>query len=85
MLKVSINLLFSVKNTRLISTSCANYLDQNWRKTQRMPENPNVEGPLTNLPDYTFMDGRPTPLGVSFLADKKIFYSKISHFFSADN
>ena len=26
--------------------------------------NPNTFGPLTNLPDYTFKDGRPTPLGV---------------------
>lgn len=30
-----------------------------------MPENPNAFGPLTNLPDYTYLDGRPTPLGVS--------------------
>uniref|UniRef100_A0A1B0CE48 Large ribosomal subunit protein mL52 n=1 Tax=Lutzomyia longipalpis TaxID=7200 RepID=A0A1B0CE48_LUTLO len=25
--------------------------------------NPTKFGPLTNFPDYTFMDGRPTPLG----------------------
>lgn len=31
----------------------------------RLPCNPNAEGPLTSLPDYTYMDGRTTPLGVS--------------------
>lgn len=29
-------------------------------------ENPLTDSPLVTLPDYTFMDGRPTPLGVSF-------------------
>lgn len=29
-------------------------------------ENPLNDSPLVTLPDYTFMDGRPTPLGVSF-------------------
>lgn len=26
--------------------------------------NPNAYGPLTDKPDYTFLDGRPTPLGM---------------------
>lgn len=30
-----------------------------------MPKNPTSSGPLTDLPDYSFMDGRPTPLGVN--------------------
>ncbi|KAL5286791.1 Mrpl52 family protein [Megaselia abdita] len=29
----------------------------------KMRVNPNRFGPLTNLPDYSFMDGRPTPMG----------------------
>lgn len=29
-----------------------------------LTNNPNKFGPLTNLPDYTFKDGRPTPLGI---------------------
>ncbi|KAL1379570.1 hypothetical protein pipiens_014802 [Culex pipiens pipiens] len=29
----------------------------------RLPRNPNKSGPLTALPDYTFMDGSVTPLG----------------------
>lgn len=36
-----------------------------WRRNRRLPKNPSSSGPLTDLPDYTFMDGRPTPLGVS--------------------
>lgn len=37
-----------------------------WRRNRRLPKNPTQEGPLTDLPDYTFMDGRPTPLGVCY-------------------
>jgi hypothetical protein len=29
-----------------------------------LTSNPNTFGPLTNLPDYTFKDGRSTPYGV---------------------
>ncbi|XP_063701323.1 large ribosomal subunit protein mL52 [Culicoides brevitarsis] len=36
----------------------------NWRKEAGLEQNPTSFGPLTNLPDYTYMDGRPTPLGV---------------------
>ncbi|XP_063245035.1 large ribosomal subunit protein mL52 [Bacillus rossius redtenbacheri] len=39
-------------------------VDRGWRKQRGLPENPNSFGPLTNLPDYSFRDGRPTPLGV---------------------
>lgn len=31
----------------------------------KMRVNPNSFGPLANLPDYSYMDGRPTPMGVS--------------------
>lgn len=44
-----------------------NFLDQKWRQTKGFSENPNAEGPLSSMKDYTFMDGRPTPLGVSFI------------------
>lgn len=37
-----------------------------WRRNRRLPKNPTSSGPLTDLPDYSYMDGRPTPLGVSF-------------------
>lgn len=30
---------------------------------QGLEPNPNVFGPLRNLPDYSFVDGRPVPLG----------------------
>ncbi|XP_026475752.1 39S ribosomal protein L52, mitochondrial-like [Ctenocephalides felis] len=42
-------------------------LNQEWRKQRDLPENPNRGGPLANLPDYTFLDGRPTPLGMNRL------------------
>ncbi|XP_029175835.1 39S ribosomal protein L52, mitochondrial [Nylanderia fulva] len=44
--------------------SCVRYLDQKWRAKRKLTDNPNKFGPLTNLPDYTFKDGRPTPLGI---------------------
>ncbi|KAK0168233.1 hypothetical protein PV327_002057 [Microctonus hyperodae] len=43
-------------------------LNQRWRREKRLTENPNAFGPLTNLPDYSFLDGRPTPFGIRQLA-----------------
>ncbi|XP_055704398.1 39S ribosomal protein L52, mitochondrial [Phlebotomus papatasi] len=42
--------------------------------------NPTKFGPLTNMPDYTFMDGRPTPLGThqrTRLEKQKVIATKI--------
>ncbi|XP_059058046.1 large ribosomal subunit protein mL52 [Achroia grisella] len=33
-----------------------------WRLSQGLSANRNAEGVLTDGPDYTFLDGRPTPL-----------------------
>lgn len=33
-----------------------------WRVSRGLPVNKNAEGILTDGPDYTFLDGRPTPL-----------------------
>ncbi|CAG4946596.1 unnamed protein product [Parnassius apollo] len=33
-----------------------------WRVSRGLPINKNAEGILTDGPDYTFLDGRPTPL-----------------------
>ncbi|XP_049958501.1 39S ribosomal protein L52, mitochondrial [Schistocerca serialis cubense] len=48
----------------LFSTSTATGLEQKWRRENGLPENPNKELSLINSPDYTFLDGRTTPLGV---------------------
>ncbi|XP_017150606.1 39S ribosomal protein L52, mitochondrial [Drosophila miranda] len=48
---------------RYVAVTTALAIDQKWREDKGLPENPNAFGPLTNLPDYTFLDGRPTPLG----------------------
>lgn len=40
-------------------------MDILWRQRRRLPKNITSAGPLTDLPDYSFVDGRPTPLGVS--------------------
>ncbi|TMW43642.1 hypothetical protein DOY81_011280, partial [Sarcophaga bullata] len=48
---------------RNISCTASLSLDQKWREEQGLPSNPNEFGPLTNLPDYTFLDGRATPMG----------------------
>ncbi|KAI4479387.1 hypothetical protein M0804_011172 [Polistes exclamans] len=45
-------------------TSYINLLKQDWRRKKGLTENPNAFGPLTNKPDYSFLDGKPTPLGV---------------------
>lgn len=50
--------------TRQFSCTMIRALDRKWRERRGLPENPNAFGPLTNLPDYSFLDGRPTPLGV---------------------
>ncbi|KAK5642113.1 hypothetical protein RI129_008280 [Pyrocoelia pectoralis] len=39
-------------------------LDQRWREKKGLPMNPNASGVLTDAPDYTFLDGRPTPYGM---------------------
>ncbi|XP_073844870.1 mitochondrial ribosomal protein L52 [Musca autumnalis] len=48
---------------RNISCTAKVCIDQRWREEKGLPANPNEFGPLTNLPDYTFLDGRPTPMG----------------------
>ncbi|KAH8372927.1 hypothetical protein KR009_008275 [Drosophila setifemur] len=50
---------------RSVSLTAARAIDQKWRAGRGLPENPNAFGPLTNLPDYTFLDGRTTPLGAN--------------------
>ncbi|XP_046749900.1 39S ribosomal protein L52, mitochondrial isoform X2 [Diprion similis] len=54
----------TILGVRRLSTSLTLQLDQRWRSKRGLTENPNTFGPLTNLPDYSFKDGRPTPLGV---------------------
>ncbi|XP_033210553.1 39S ribosomal protein L52, mitochondrial [Belonocnema kinseyi] len=46
-------------------TSSSVSIDQYWRMQKGLTANPNAFGPLTNLPDYSFKDGRPTPYGVN--------------------
>ncbi|XP_045451048.1 39S ribosomal protein L52, mitochondrial isoform X2 [Melitaea cinxia] len=47
--------------SRSLSCSSALYLKQ-WRIEQGLSANRTAEGILTDGPDYTFLDGRPTPL-----------------------
>ncbi|KAK9877030.1 hypothetical protein WA026_016057 [Henosepilachna vigintioctopunctata] len=49
---------------RNVSTSCSNNLIQKWRKERGLPINPNSYGVLTDGPDYSFQDNRPTPYGM---------------------
>lgn len=59
------NLLILVKNVRLIyATRTPLLVDQKWRREKKLSLNPNKESPLTYLPDFTYMDGRSTPIGV---------------------
>jgi Mitoribosomal protein mL52 len=46
-------------------TTPAAYIDQKWRKANRLGPNPTSEGVLVHAPDYSFVDGRETPIAVS--------------------
>ncbi|EFX81184.1 hypothetical protein DAPPUDRAFT_303595 [Daphnia pulex] len=48
--------------TRSISTSYCCLVEEDWRYKNGMPRNPNAYGPLTDGRDFTFVDGRPTPV-----------------------
>ncbi|GAB1866759.1 Large ribosomal subunit protein mL52 [Camponotus japonicus] len=61
-LRVERHLYYNVVNG--LHQSCTRYLNQRWREKRGLTANPNAFSPLTNLPDYTFKDGRPTPLGI---------------------
>ncbi|XP_017078384.1 39S ribosomal protein L52, mitochondrial [Drosophila eugracilis] len=55
----------SITAQRGIALTTTRSIDQKWRAGKGLPENPNSFGPLTNLPDFTYLDGRPTPLGAN--------------------
>lgn len=62
------SLLIAVNSYRRIQTSAIRAIDMKWREDRRLHRNPNAHGPLTDFPDYTFMEAdRLTPLGVSKL------------------
>ncbi|XP_071451319.1 large ribosomal subunit protein mL52 [Hetaerina americana] len=72
-------------STRNVFTTSRLLIDQRWRERAGLPKNPNSYGPLTDGPDYTYLDGRPTPIGTRLksrllkqreLAEKIIQYSK---------
>ena len=44
-------------------TATISYYNFEFRKQRGWSKNPNSFGPLTNLPDYSFKDGRPVPYG----------------------
>lgn len=50
---------------RGIHVSTVTFLNHRWRKERNLPSNPNSFGPLTNLPDYSFLDNRPVPYGTN--------------------
>ncbi|XP_014087525.1 large ribosomal subunit protein mL52 [Bactrocera oleae] len=60
---ILVNISQNVRTTRQFSCTAIRALDQKWREQKGLQGNPNAFGPLTNLPDYSFLDGRPTPLG----------------------
>lgn len=60
LLKVS-NIGYQVlKGLHLSSVIC---LNARWREENKLTRNPNSFGPLANLPDYSFTNGRPVPFG----------------------
>ncbi|XP_013112560.2 large ribosomal subunit protein mL52 [Stomoxys calcitrans] len=55
--------LMNIGFTRSVSCTTKLSIDQRWREEKGLPANPNAYGPLSNLPDYTYLDGRATPMG----------------------
>lgn len=53
--------LFAIYSRSLTSTA-AIFAGSKWRYDQGKAENNSSYGPLTDLPDYTYLDGRPTEL-----------------------
>jgi len=52
------------RGSRLFHSSKATlYPGQDWRKKKGLAANPNAYGAITDLPDYTFIDGSRTPPG----------------------
>ncbi|XP_035679273.1 39S ribosomal protein L52, mitochondrial-like [Branchiostoma floridae] len=49
--------------SRCLSTSAHLCSGQTWRESYGLPPRKNEYGPLTDLPDWTFADGRPAPMG----------------------
>jgi hypothetical protein len=48
--------------------SCSSVVStKQWRESMGLPANKTSEGVLTDGPDYTFLDGRPTPLLVNII------------------
>ncbi|KAK9503041.1 hypothetical protein O3M35_011694 [Rhynocoris fuscipes] len=61
-----INLLVKVnysQSARSFTLGRCVYLDQQWREKKSLPANPNKQRELLDLPDYSYLDGRPTPYG----------------------
>jgi len=44
------------------STAQTLFVGQDWRAERGLSRNPNAHGPLTDLPDISYADGRPAPL-----------------------
>ncbi|XP_041375512.1 39S ribosomal protein L52, mitochondrial-like [Gigantopelta aegis] len=61
----------AVVRSRCIQTSAVHLAGGRWRVERGLPENNNRYGPLTDLPDYSFVDGRPTPIGRGQLRRKQ--------------
>ncbi|TNN71977.1 39S ribosomal protein L52, mitochondrial [Liparis tanakae] len=49
-------------SSRQFSTTCGARAGQEWRKEHGLARSGSEYGPLTDLPDWSFADGRPAPL-----------------------
>ncbi|KAM8881406.1 large ribosomal subunit protein mL52 [Synchiropus picturatus] len=49
------------QSCRQLSSSCSLHGGQKWRKENGLPRSGSEYGPLTDLPDWSFADGRPAP------------------------
>jgi Mitoribosomal protein mL52 len=71
-----IQFVFQAGRVSNFHTTPAASIDQKWRKANRLGRNPTSEGVLVHAPDYSFVDGRETPISVSYFLDS---HSHLSH------
>ncbi|CAF0944802.1 unnamed protein product [Brachionus calyciflorus] len=66
-----VNKKFSIVTKSNVSTSLILSAGKLWRQKVGLPKLQTARGPLIDLPDYSFTDGRPVPLSVGQVKRKE--------------
>ncbi|ELT93178.1 hypothetical protein CAPTEDRAFT_201398 [Capitella teleta] len=61
-LLVSVMTCWKTQSSRSLSLSASCCVGRQWRMERGLPPKGNEYGPLTEIPDWSYADGRPTPI-----------------------